>query len=158
MAHLAHQRDGLQPAEAFLDPLSLSLAQSITGVSGGAAINRASDAPCDVLRHVRGHSHVPALLHETPRIISFVSQPERLFTQCRMAEQMGFELFVGAVNTAFLHPGSARELSCRMNWRIANSQGDVSCGLVLKSSGRNTDNGDGCSTPLEMCSTYTSCR
>jgi hypothetical protein len=28
------------------------------------------------------------------------------------------------------------------------SQGEVSCGLVLKSSGRNTDNGDGCSTPL----------
>ena len=28
------------------------------------------------------------------------------------------------------------------------SQGEVSCGLVLKSSGRNIDNGDGCSTPL----------
>ncbi len=44
MAYLAHERDGLQPAEAFLDPLSLSLAQSIPGMSGGAAINRASAA------------------------------------------------------------------------------------------------------------------
>ena len=44
MAHLAHERDRLQPAEAFLDPLSLSLAQSIPGMSGGAAINRASAA------------------------------------------------------------------------------------------------------------------
>jgi hypothetical protein len=28
------------------------------------------------------------------------------------------------------------------------SQGEVSCGLVLKSSGRHIDNGDSCSTPL----------
>ncbi len=28
------------------------------------------------------------------------------------------------------------------------SQGEFSCGLVLKSSGRNTDNGDGCSTSV----------
>src|SRR5262245_42750011 len=28
------------------------------------------------------------------------------------------------------------------------SQGEVSCGLVLKSSGRNIDNGDSCSTPI----------
>jgi len=58
MAYLAHERDGLQPAEAFLDPLSLFLAQSIPGMLGSAAINGASAASCDVLRHVRHHSHV----------------------------------------------------------------------------------------------------
>ena len=42
MAYLAHQRDGLKPAEAFLDPLSLSLAEGVASMSGGATINGAS--------------------------------------------------------------------------------------------------------------------
>ena len=45
-----------------------------------------------------------------------------------------------------------REPSGSFDWfrfRLAGvSQGDVSCGLVLKSSGRNADNRDNCSTPL----------
>jgi hypothetical protein len=53
-----------------------------------------------------------------------------------------------------LHDGSGQD-AARMTpaeqdlWlRGTVSQGEVSCGLVLKSSGRNTDNGDNCSTPL----------
>lgn len=51
MTHLAHQRDRLQPAEAFLDPLSLSLAESISSMSRGATINCAATAPCEILRY-----------------------------------------------------------------------------------------------------------
>src|ERR1700686_5332359 len=42
MAHLPHQCNRLQPAKAFFDPLPLSLADSISRVACGAAINRAS--------------------------------------------------------------------------------------------------------------------
>ena len=73
MTHLTHQRDRLQPAEAFLDPLSLSLAEGVTRVPRGAAINRAAAAPRMVLRHMRRHSQIPALFHEIPRVKSFVS-------------------------------------------------------------------------------------
>src|ERR1700720_2168543 len=45
MPHLPHQRNRLQPAEALLDSLSLFLAEGVTCVPRGAAINRASAAP-----------------------------------------------------------------------------------------------------------------
>ena len=72
MPNLPHQRDRLQPAETFFDPLPLSLADAITRVPGGAPINRASASPSQVLRHVRRHPQVPALRHETERVVAFV--------------------------------------------------------------------------------------
>jgi hypothetical protein len=51
MAHLAHERDRLQPAEAFLDPLSLSLTERIPSMSYGAAINGAATCPVPRIRN-----------------------------------------------------------------------------------------------------------
>ena len=73
MAHLAHERDRLQPAETFLDPLSLSLTERIPSMSCGAAINGAATRSRMVLRHMRHHSHMPTLFHEIPRVKSFIS-------------------------------------------------------------------------------------
>src|SRR4030081_540478 len=42
MTHFPHQRNRLQPTKAFFDPLPLSLAERISRVACGAAINRAS--------------------------------------------------------------------------------------------------------------------
>src|SRR5439155_9382298 len=73
MPQLPHERDCLQPSEAFFDPLPLFLADGITRVSCGAAINRAAAAPSQVLRHVRHHLQISALGHKTERVESFVS-------------------------------------------------------------------------------------
>src|ERR1700723_2977783 len=58
MSNLAHERDRLQPAEAFFDPFPLLLADGVTKVPRGAAINRAAPASSQVLRHVRRHAQV----------------------------------------------------------------------------------------------------
>src|SRR5271157_1290629 len=55
MSQLAHQRNRLQPAEAFFNSLPLSLAQGISGVPSGAPINRAAAWSFVVLRHMRRH-------------------------------------------------------------------------------------------------------
>src|ERR1041384_65670 len=73
MVHLAQKRDGLQPSKAFFDSLPLSLAECIPSMSCGAAINGAPAASADVLRHVRGNSHVPTLLHKILCVKPFVS-------------------------------------------------------------------------------------
>src|ERR1051325_9123372 len=58
MAHLAQKRDGLQPAKAFLDPLSLILTDGILRMPGGAPINGTPAASLKILRHVRSNSHM----------------------------------------------------------------------------------------------------
>ena len=60
MANLPHERYGLQPAEAFFDPLPLLLADGVTRVPCGAAINRAAAAPLQVLCQMRHHAQVGA--------------------------------------------------------------------------------------------------
>ena len=73
MPQLPHQRNRLQPAEAFLDPLPLSLAQGIAQMARGASINRTATASFVVLRHVRRHSQIPAFGHKTEGVESFVA-------------------------------------------------------------------------------------
>ena len=68
MPNLPHQRDRLQPAETFFDPLPLLLAEGVTRVPLGAAIDRAAPASSQVLRHVRRYSQVAALLHKPERV------------------------------------------------------------------------------------------
>src|SRR5713226_3284137 len=71
MAHLPHQRNRLQPAKAFFDPLPLSLAHSISRVPCGAAINRASPWSRVILRHLGRHPQIPALGHKPARVEPF---------------------------------------------------------------------------------------
>jgi len=73
MSHLAHERDRLQPAEAFFDPLPLSLADGITRMTPRATINRAAATPFLVLRHVRHNPEISALGHKPERVKPFVS-------------------------------------------------------------------------------------
>src|SRR5437588_477688 len=73
MPYLPHQRNRLQPAEALLDSLSLSLAEGVTCVSRGAAINCTAAAPFEVLRYMRRHPQIPALSDKSVRVESFVS-------------------------------------------------------------------------------------
>ena len=68
MANLPHERDRLQPAEAFFDPFPLLLADGVTRVPRGAAINRAAPASSQVLRHVWRHAQMAALLHKPERV------------------------------------------------------------------------------------------
>ena len=64
MAKLAHERNRLQPAKAFFNPLSLSLTEGISRVPRGAAINRTATPPCMILRDVGRYPQIPALAHE----------------------------------------------------------------------------------------------
>src|SRR5579872_4868812 len=48
MPNLPHERDRLQPAEAFFDPLPLLLADGVARVPRGAGIDRAAAAPSQV--------------------------------------------------------------------------------------------------------------
>ncbi len=73
MSNLAHERDRLQPAEAFFNPLPLLLTDGVTRVPRGAAINRAAPASSQVLRHVRRHPQIAALLHKPERVEPFVA-------------------------------------------------------------------------------------
>jgi hypothetical protein len=49
MPNLSHERDRLQPAEAFFDPFPLPLTDGVARVPRGAAINRAAPASFQVL-------------------------------------------------------------------------------------------------------------
>ena len=75
MSNLAHERDRLQPAETLFDPFPLLLAEGVTRVPRGAAINRAAPASSQVLRHVRRHAQMAALLHKPERVEPFVARP-----------------------------------------------------------------------------------
>ena len=70
---LAHQRNRLQPPEALLDSLPLSLAQGITRVPRGAFIDGATATSFMVLGHMRRHLYIPALGHESLRVKALVS-------------------------------------------------------------------------------------
>ena len=73
MSHLPHERYRLQPAEAFFDPFPLLLAEGVTRVLRGAAVNRDAPASSQVLRYVRGHAQMAALLHKPDRVESFAA-------------------------------------------------------------------------------------
>src|SRR6266536_2548388 len=73
MPQLAHQRNRLQPAETFFDPLPLSLADGITLVPRRSSIDRAAAAPFVVLRHVRRHPQISTLLHKVSRVKPLVA-------------------------------------------------------------------------------------
>src|SRR5215470_18478114 len=64
MPHLPHQRNRLQPAEAFFDPLPLSLTEGVAEMARGAVINRTAPTSFLVLRHLRRHSQIPAFGHK----------------------------------------------------------------------------------------------
>jgi hypothetical protein len=73
MPNLPHERYRLQPAEAFFDSFPLLLADGVTRMPRGAAINRAAPASSQVLRHLRRHAQMAALLHKTERVEPFVA-------------------------------------------------------------------------------------
>jgi hypothetical protein len=50
MSNLPHERDGLQPAETFFNPFPLLLAEGVTRVPRGAAVNRAAPASRQIPR------------------------------------------------------------------------------------------------------------
>ena len=75
MPHLPHQGDRFQPAEAFFDPLPLSLAHGIARMPRGAAIERAAARPGMILRQVRRHPQIPAFFHKVPRVESLIATP-----------------------------------------------------------------------------------
>lgn len=74
MAHLAHKRNRFQPAEAFFDSLPLSWTENITGMTRGAAINRAATRPRMILRDMRRHLQIPLLFHKS-RVSNPLSPP-----------------------------------------------------------------------------------
>jgi hypothetical protein len=71
--NLPHERNRLEPSETFFYPLPLLLADGVTRVPRGATINRAAAASSQVLRHVRPHAQIAALLHKPERVESFVA-------------------------------------------------------------------------------------
>jgi hypothetical protein len=73
MPNLSHQRDRLQPAEAFFDPLPLLLADGVARVPRGAVIHGAAPASRKVLCHVRRHPQMAAPLHESECVEPFVA-------------------------------------------------------------------------------------
>ena len=75
MLQFAQQRDVLQPAEAFFDPLSLLLTEVVTGMPRGARIDRTAARTGRVLRYVRGHVHVATFVDELHSIITLVAAP-----------------------------------------------------------------------------------
>ena len=74
MAHFSHQRNRLQPAQAFLDPLPLLLADDVSHVPRGAAINR---APTFRPRFCATCGTTPKFRHsaKNPRVSNPISPP-----------------------------------------------------------------------------------
>ena len=95
MPHLPHQRNRLQPAETLLDSLSLSLAEGVTCVPRGAAINRAAAAPFEVLRYMRRHPQIPALGYKSLRV-SLIRPQSSCRAQLRRREYSRLRGGVGA--------------------------------------------------------------
>ncbi len=73
MPQFTQERNGLQPAEAFFDPLPLSLADGVPRMPCRAAINRASARPFVILRHTRHHPQIATLGHKSQRVKPFVA-------------------------------------------------------------------------------------
>src|SRR6266851_8327276 len=80
MAHFPQQGDGLQPTEAFFDPLPLLLAPTIASKMRGSSVNRAPAPPSQILRHMRRHSQMTTLGHEIPCVEAFVASHRYLFS------------------------------------------------------------------------------
>src|SRR5512142_2681211 len=72
MPNLAKEGNRLQPSEAFLDPLSLPLADLVTLMPSRALINRTAAIPFEVLGHMRCDLHVATLGHELRRVKALV--------------------------------------------------------------------------------------
>src|SRR3989442_5697209 len=68
---LAHQSDGLEPAEDLLDALASALTHAVARMPRGATVDRAGPVG-RVLRHVRGHPQQPDRSDEIPRVLALV--------------------------------------------------------------------------------------
>src|SRR5580765_2514705 len=66
------QRDGLHPAEDFLNALALPLTHRVAFVTRGSSVNRAPPVGC-ILRHVRSNLQAAQVFDKRLRIVSFVS-------------------------------------------------------------------------------------
>src|SRR5437016_3449028 len=84
---LAHQSDGLEPAEDLFDALPPTLAHRIARVTGGAAVDRAG-AVRGVLRYVRRHAEQPDCGDEVPRVVPFAGPERHAGSQIPGAEQL----------------------------------------------------------------------
>jgi len=68
MSYFPQQSNRLEPAETFLDPFPLPLADAVTGVTRRPRVEGTAAAPTLILRHVRRNLHVAALGDEVGRI------------------------------------------------------------------------------------------
>ena len=73
MAYFAHQRNRLQPAEAFFDPLPFLLTDGIAMMPRRAAIDRAAAWSLLIPGHMRRDVQIPALGDKTQGVKRFVS-------------------------------------------------------------------------------------
>src|SRR5215472_1113201 len=74
MPHLPHKSDSLQPRETLFDPFSFLLTDRVAVMPRGPGVDGASAAALRVLRYMRRRRdlRMPALLHELPRVVTFV--------------------------------------------------------------------------------------
>jgi hypothetical protein len=72
MAQFARQRDRLEPAEAFFNPLTFLLANLVTSVAGGSGIDGASAGSIGVLRDVRCCVHPATLGYKFSGVVALV--------------------------------------------------------------------------------------
>ena len=103
VSQLAQEGDGLEPAEAFLDPLALLLTDAIPGVPRRAPINRAASRPAGVLGDVRRYVHRAAFPDKIPSVVALVARyrsalvtaPASDHSQSRLAlcRSVGFQHF-----------------------------------------------------------------
>src|SRR5882672_7034929 len=70
---LPQQRDRLEPSEALLNPLPLSLADGVSGVLRRTSIDRAPTKPPEILRHVGRDFQIAALGHEIRSVVALVA-------------------------------------------------------------------------------------
>src|SRR4051812_42229507 len=82
MAELPEQRNGLQPTEAFLNPLALLLTDLVTRVASGARADGAPAWSLRVPRYVRCYLHLAALGYKLFRVVTLVgSHRDPLFSR-----------------------------------------------------------------------------
>src|SRR4051794_27141173 len=83
MRHLAQAGHGLGPTEGFLDALADALRDCVTGMPGGAAVDRRAP-PALVLRDMRGERALAQLPHEVGGVVGLVgTQRDRLGRSAR---------------------------------------------------------------------------
>ena len=73
MSYLAQQSNRLQPAETFLDPLPLPLADAVACMTRCPLVDGTAAASALILRHMRCDLHVTALGDEIRRVEAFVT-------------------------------------------------------------------------------------